>query len=194
MNTGAVAGFIAKYKKFIVIAAIAGIIIYAFTSGSHKKGKDDQAQGKGNISNEERLKADIEGLKKKIDQMEKGKGGTKVEEPEKGKNDGKTPPAVSPLTEKTKEKPESLKELEKALKPTPRQPLPNAGVPGSELSPNAAMPIRKPEPPRLLKIDVSEAPRDNRKEIARQTQDQSNIFLASRIVCFHYHFIQCLCP
>ena len=163
MDVAKIAGLIAKHRKLLIFGVIVVIVIYALSTGSQKKAKEEQTKGKGNISTEERLKADIEGLKKKIDQMEKekGKAAAKGEEPEKGKKVGPTPLPQ----EKEKEKLESLKELEKTLKPTSKLPLPNAGTggPGTP-SDIGGLPLKKQEPPRLLKIDISEITRQEGKD------------------------------
>jgi len=168
MDARAIAGFLSKHRKLLIIGVIAAIVIYALSTGSEKKGKEETAKGKGTVTTEERLKADIEALKKTVDEFKKEKAAKKGEEQEKGKK------PESGGQPREKEKSESLKELEKALKPTKLPP--KAGHGGLELPSDIGLPVKKQEPPRLLKIDVSEiTPIDGQEE--RMSLTQSDLFL-----------------
>ena len=168
MNFKVIAAFLAKNRKLLIIAGVIGILIYVFSSGApQKKIKEEIAKGKGTVTTEDRLKADYEALRKKVEQMEKDKdkSGKKGDEPDKGRKPDLASPG--PGKEPEKEKPESLKELEKALKPSQKSPrVSPLAAPGTATLPAEQMPVpfKKPEAPRLLKIDVSEATPPGKKE------------------------------
>jgi hypothetical protein len=183
MNFKVIAAFLAKNRKLLIIAAVIGILFYVFSSGApQKKIKEEIAKGRGTVTTEDRLKADYEALRKKVEQIEKDreKAGKKGDEPDKGKKPDLASPG--PGKEPEKEKPESLKELEKALKPSQK---PHQH--GSPLAPGVAplpaeqvpVPFKKPEPPRLLKIDVSEAtpPAKKEEKLSKDTPSNADIFL-----------------
>ncbi len=167
-----ITGFLAKHRKLIVIFVVAAIMVYAVINSPQKKGKEEEPKGKGTVTTEERLKADIEALKKTVDEFKKKEEARKSTDQEKAKQ-----PETAPTTKnkgKDLEKTESLKELEKALRP--QKPAQARGHQVVEPFPEAGLPMKKQEPPRLLKIDVSEV------NIAEKTEEkisrgQSDLFL-----------------
>ncbi|HAM52337.1 MAG TPA: hypothetical protein DCP92_17195 [Nitrospiraceae bacterium] len=176
MNFKAIAAFLAKNRKLLIIAAVAGIVIYVLATGPRKKITQEVVKGTGSVTAEDRLKADYEALRKKVEELEKDKekSAKKEDEQEKVKKPGLNTP------QKDQEKSESLRELERILKPAQKtermQPLaPGTASPPAEVT----MPLKKQEAPRLLKIDVSEATPSEKKEekLAKETKGISDLFL-----------------
>jgi|GEM_PF-5794724 len=163
--------YLIKHKKLVVAAAVIVGLLYLIYAGREKPpGKGEVGKGKGNITTEERLKVEIEGLKKSIEELKKQKPeqtpkGEEKKGQEKPKEEGK--PA---------EKQESLKDLEKALgrgkkeePPREKLPPPQGGVPGT------AMDLQKmamAAEPRLIKIDIAEISRpESRPQGRKETDD-----------------------
>lgn len=177
MNFKGTMAFLATHKKALFVGATIVLVIYLLSSGgSHKKIKEEAAKGSGTITTEDRLKADVEALRKKIEKLESEKGQPAKKE-EAGKE--KKPETV---TGKEQEKPESLKELEKILKPHQKPAVSPFASPGGAApfpTEAAPVPLKKPEVPRLLKIDVSEAPPTEKKQErpTRESRAGADLFL-----------------
>jgi hypothetical protein len=168
-----IAGFLARHRKLIVIIVITAIVVYAMFNSPQKKGKEEEPKGKGTVTTEERLKADIEALKKTVDEFKKKEEAKKSAEQEQTKQAETSP--TSKNRGKEPEKTESLRELEKALRP--QKPAQARGPQdGAEPFTETGLPVKKQDPPRLLKIDVSEI---NTAEKAEEkiSGKQSDLFL-----------------
>lgn len=172
MAAGVITGFLAKHRKLIVIFVIAAIMVYAMINSPQKKGKEEEPKGKGTVTTEERLKADIEALKKTVDEFKKKEEARKSADQEKAKQLEGVPTTKN--KGKDLEKTESLKELEKALRP--QKPAQARGAQVGEPFPEAGLPIKKQEAPRLLKIDVSEINTAEKTE-EKNSRGQSDLFL-----------------
>lgn len=141
--------FIAAKKKLIAGLAIAAAIAYGIFGGKGDQPKaptqTTKEQGAGSVTTEERLKAELESLKKSIEEMKAQKKQPDEKPAEKPKEQLPKEPA---------EKPQSLKDLEAIIKGKPKeekQPQAPTGMPPMQFPPAA-----KPEPQRLVKIDIPE--------------------------------------
>lgn len=180
MDSKAIFAFFSKHKKTVFIVAVIGLVVYLLSNGGpRKKITEEIVKGKGTVTTEDRLKADVEALRKEMELMKKGQGdATKKEEANKEKKPDLAGPA------KEAPKPESLKELERILKPQqkplggPITPLPG-GAPGAGGVPAEmqAVPFKKPEPPRLLKIDVSDSGTAKAQTVSKKVEPNRDLFL-----------------
>lgn len=139
-----IADYLSKHKKVLIIGVIALAIIYGLFLSPKKPLQEDHAKWKGNITTEERYKAEVEGLKKTIEELKKQIDTSKKEK------DKEEPTNVQV---ERQEKPESLKELEKAIAPKKKLPLPSEDTTLSSDVQQIQVQQQSP-PPRLIKIDV----------------------------------------
>ncbi len=173
---------ISKHKTKLIALVVIGAILYGFFGGKITQSptdKGDSAKGQGNVTTEERLKGELEALKKTIEEMKKGSP-SEQGKPEDIKKAEASKEAQPPIEEK---KPDSLKELEEALGKKGKdskklEPMPQAkdgrgalpaGAPG--ITPFAF------EPPRLIKIDIPVDPEPEKKTAEVSSIGDNDIFL-----------------
>lgn len=178
MDAKAIAGFVGKYKKTFIVGAIVLVVLYMIFGGPAKrKIKEQVTKGTGNITNEERTKAEIEGLKKSIEELKKQQAQPQQKKEEELRKGQKTEKEESSGREKESGK--SLSELEKMIKPsgkTPSQGGEHQHQPkGSEMPVEIGIPPQKPSPPRLIKIDISEVTPPEKKE--QPHTEKSDLYL-----------------
>ncbi len=140
-----------KRKKLILIIVLALLFIYGVFY-HHRGGKAPEnvpATGKEALTAEDKLKADIEALKKEVDALKKSAGQENVKQ------------QAAPGKQ---EQQRSLSELEKALHP-PKQEgkLPTGGLPMGGLPAGLPPKIELPNPPRLIKIDIGSIRKPQKK-------------------------------
>ena len=180
INKDRVSQFISQHKKKIIVLVIIGAVLYGLFGDKIIQSpttKGDAVKGQGNITTEERLRGEIEALKKTIEEMKK-KPGEQGEGKLEAKDGTKATKEEPPIEEK---KPDSLRELEKALgkkkddkKPEPLPPPADKGV-SPEIP--GAVPFAF-EPPRLIKIDIPHEPEAEKKTAeATSSVSDNDIFL-----------------
>ena len=171
MDAKAVGGFVGKHKKLIFVVSVAVVILYLIFGAKAKQTIKEHVGGTGNITNEDRLRLEIEGLKKSQEemrkQMEQQQQQKKQQEPAKGQKE-------KPSGE-GKGNGQSLSELERMIKPSTKLPSqPGQGQPNGGATQIQALP-QKPSPPRLIKIDISEIVPAEKTEHSRPRN--SDLFL-----------------
>jgi hypothetical protein len=156
--------FISKNHKLLLII---GIVVLAAVIVFHKEKSPTEnkqpGKGKDNITAEERMKAELEGVRKDHDKQQK-----QIEELQKKlqmQPNAQQPDGQGGVLPPSGGRTQSLQELNKVLnrQPPPTGPgdaskqIPAQQLPSQQIQVPAAN-VVKPLPPRLLKIDVPEAP------------------------------------
>jgi conjugal transfer pilus assembly protein TraB len=156
--------YLSKHKKLLIIGVIAIAVFYGLFMAPEKPQKKEEVIGKGNITTEERLRSEIEGLKKTVEELKKQKE-TPKEEPKK-----EEPKDIA------KEKPKSLEELEKALGAKKELPPPGQEEISSIQPGIQQIQVQQLEPPkpRLIKIEIPETVKEEKK-----VEPQHDLYLPS---------------
>lgn len=172
-----VSELIGKHKKKLIVLLIIGVILYGFFGGRIAQLPDskDDAKGHGNVTTEERLKGEIEALKKTIEEIKNPKSGVQEKPEDKKKAEAPKEPSIE------EKKPDSLRELEEALGKKKKgeekgiEPLPIPQPQAGKGVPVGAPPFVF-EPPRLIKIDIPAEP-EPEKKTAEVSVSDNDIFL-----------------
>ncbi|MBE0427218.1 MAG: hypothetical protein IBX72_11325 [Nitrospirae bacterium] len=145
--------YLASHKRLLIIAVVAIAVFYGLFMAPKKEAPEEEVIGKGSITTEERLKSEIEGLKKTVEELKKQKEIPR-EEP-KREEPGGVP----------KERQKSLEALEKALG-TKRE-LPPPGQEEISMLPPGMQQVEvqqlEPPKPRLIKIEIPETIKEEKK-------------------------------
>lgn len=152
-NMDKIKQLITEHKKaVIIISAIAILGIIMLGGGKKQQQTSQQEKAKPSITQEEKMRAEMEAMRKEIEELKKQNETLKKgEKPDEGKGKGDKVEQLPPIFGDEKK---PIKDLKDMLSGKPHE-TPKLPEPGTTQG-IKDIPAVKPEPPRLVKIDLEQ--------------------------------------
>ncbi|MFN3481053.1 MAG: hypothetical protein ACK415_11825, partial [Thermodesulfovibrionales bacterium] len=139
--------FIAGHKKAVIVISAIVLLGIVILGGKKQQGTQQHDKIKPSITQEEKMKAEMEAMRKEIEELKKKNESIKEGKAESKESKGGQVEKLPPIFGDEKK---PIKDLKDVLDGKPYREAPKLPEPGT----TQGVQVVKPEPPRLVKIDL----------------------------------------